>query len=40
VDTKNWVDFTWDANYQVLVHHEQEHQQRAAFTVMDAADAI
>jgi RimJ/RimL family protein N-acetyltransferase len=41
-DTKDWVDFTWEGNRESLVHHEQEHQQREAFTftVMDAADSL
>lgn len=41
-DTKDWGDFTWAGNRESLVHHEQEHQQREAFTytVMDAADTV
>lgn len=36
-DTKDWADLTWASNYAALIHHEQEHLSREAFTftVMD-----
>lgn len=36
-DTKAWADLTWAGNYAALIHHEQEHLSREAFTftVMD-----
>jgi RimJ/RimL family protein N-acetyltransferase len=41
-DTKDWVDFTWEGNHEALVHHEQEHQQREAFTftMTDSANTV
>lgn len=41
-DTQDWEDFTWASNYVALIHHEQEHLSRKAFTftVLDPAKRL